>query len=148
MRSVIHETTLYTRPNFFHKYSLVLMPLHCLLMYVLMSLGPLAGLVLCIDTDSHLKIETAHAKGADNLPAKDHQRPCLDIPLTSSLVTSRSSPLPADSNLLSRVREPVVLTTFVLLNLPAEDAPRGAFPRPGLISALPMAFLRSTILLI
>jgi hypothetical protein len=104
--------------------------------------------VLCIDSGSHIKIETTHARGADNLPVKDHRRPCLDIPLTSSLVASGRSPLPADSNLLSRVREPVVLTLFVLLNLPAEDAPRGAFPRPGLISALPMAFLCSTILLI
>lgn len=148
MQRVIDETSLHIRPNFFHKYSLVLMPLHCLLMYVLMSLGPLAGLVLCIDTDSHLKIEVAHAKAADNLPAKDHRRPCLDIPLTSSLGTSGSSLLPADSNLSSQVREPVALTLFVLLNLPAEDAPRGAFPRPGLISALPMPFLRSTLLLI
>ena len=136
------------RPYFFRKFGLPLMPLYVLLAYILMTQGALAGIVLCFGADSHLKVETAHARGPDNRSAKDHQGPCLDIPLTGSWVASEKSPLPADTNPRSQVREPITFLLFLLPLSPAKNVPQQVFPRIESISSLPTAFSRSTILLI
>ena len=136
------------RPYFFHKFDLPLMPLYALLAYVLLTQGALAGLVLCVGTDSHLKVETAHARGPDNRPAKDHQGPCLDIPLTGFWVASDHSPLPVDANMLSQARGPISLSPFLWPCSPTQNLPRRGFPCLESIHSLPTACSRSTILLI
>jgi hypothetical protein len=135
------------KPSFYHKFGSALMSLSVLLAYFLMSSGPLAGLVLCFGTDSHLKVETAHARGLDNQPAS-HQGPCLDIPLTGLWSASHHSALSADSKLLSQMREPIPLPPSNLPTASTGNASQLVFQRREAISTSLPPLFRSTILLI
>jgi hypothetical protein len=148
MQTIVNKTPRRMRPYFLHKFGLSWMPLYAFLACFLMTQGALGGLVLCVGADGHLKVETAHARGPDNHPAKGHRGPCLDIPLAGSWVAADNSPLPADANLLSRVRESTAFILFIPPVCLTNNAPQHVLPCPEHMSSLPSAFSRSPILLI
>ena len=125
-----------------HTYAVLL---HRLFVYVFISQASLAGLVLCVGSNDHIAIEATHIGSAHKVPSKEHQSPCVDIPLTGSLVTLRDAAAPAKLDTALPTRAPV----FVIVIRPIlfEDPfLLRAFSPTRPIGDTPMSFLRSTIL--
>jgi hypothetical protein len=136
------------RPSFFRKDIRLLLPLHGLVLCLLLSQGPLAGLVMCFGVGGHLQVEPAHPGDSHGLPAPGPQRPCLDVPLISSLATSGGSSLPSDLSSGLQVKEPVVVTGFFHPIMFLESTSSHVFSPPGADGDTSVALLRSTILVI
>ena len=130
---------------FFSKHHTYAVLLHWLFVYVFISQASLAGLVLCVGSNDHIAIEATHTGSTHTVPSKEHQNPCVDIPLAGSLVTLRDASTPIDLDTALPTRAPI----FVPIIRPIFFAGPflfHAFSPPRPLGDTPMGFLRSTIL--
>jgi hypothetical protein len=125
-----------------HPYSVLL---YWLFVYVFVSQASLAGLVLCVGSSDHVAIEAAHTSAPHRVPSKEHQGPCVDIPLAGSLVMLRDSSTSSDFDMALPTRASVFVTVIQPILL-AEPFLLRVFSPLRPIGDTPMAFLRSTIL--
>src|SRR5262244_400307 len=137
-------------PSLFSKHNTRLTLLRCLLIvYVLVSQGPLTSLVVCFGANGHFQIETAHTNTPDSSHAQHHPGPCLDFPFASFHIALKTHASPSDSASISWVRGPVVTPFLDFVLLPSTSA-ESITPRllsdSESTSETPIAFLRSTIL--
>jgi hypothetical protein len=130
---------------FFSKHHTYAVVLHWFFVYVLISQASLAGLVLCVGSNDHIAIETTHTGSTHTVPSKEHQSPCVDIPLAGSLVTLRDASTPVDLDTALATRAPIFVTIIRPI-LFAEPSLLRAFSPPLPLGDTPVTFLRSTIL--
>jgi hypothetical protein len=130
---------------FFSKHYTYSVLLHWLFVYVFISQASLAGLVLCVGSNDHIAIEATHTGSAHEVPSKEHQSPCVDIPLAGPLVMLRDASAQANLDTALPTRAPVFVTVIQPI-LHVEDFLPCAFPLPWPLGDTPVAFLRSPIL--